>query len=82
MGTRLDLCMRIHWLGVTVDWEKVEGKEKLHSLHDDVCITGSLVYHGIICFFSRGICQFPVFHFMGGSIVILDGAELETGLRT
>lgn len=34
-GYWLDLRMRIHWLGVTVDWGKVGGKEKLHSLHDD-----------------------------------------------
>jgi hypothetical protein len=62
--------------------EKWEGRKSYIRFTTMVCITGSLVYHGIICFFSRNLPIPHFLYFLGGPIVILDGAELETGLRT
>ncbi|KAJ0127701.1 Uncharacterized protein HZ326_23019 [Fusarium oxysporum f. sp. albedinis] len=70
--------MRIHWFGVAVNSRKVGGKGKLHSLHD-----GSLYYwkSGVSCFLCYFLAEL-VICFLEGAIIILDDAELETGLRT
>jgi len=80
----VDLCIRTYWLGVADNWGKAEGMENPLSFMAIVCITGSTVYH--VFFLFSIICHYLsaelVNYLLEGAVVILDGAEVETGSRT
>lgn len=76
----LDPCLRIAGLGVAVNWGKVGGRKSYILFSTLVCITGSLVYCVILLLYSfGGYCLLLSWE---AAMVILDGAEVETGLRT
>jgi hypothetical protein len=78
----VDLCIRTYWLGVADNWGKAEGMENPLSFMAIVCITGSTVYHVFFFIICHYLSAELVNYLLEGAVVILDGAEVETGSRT